>query len=121
MSDRYPTPQFRRTALAPGILGAIVLLAGVALLETDGFIFIRFVVSILALILCVYAVQARQWWWIIGLVPITLLWNPVVEFSIDRVLFLGAHYIAVLIFIATGIFVKIRNLDDRNQRPNKRS
>ncbi len=115
-ASRYPTPEFRRTALAPGILGAIVLFAGVALIATDGFIAIRFAVSILALILAVFALQATQWWWLLGLVPIAVLWNPVVPIELDRDLFLGAHYVAVLVFIATGLFVKIRNPEDRNKR-----
>jgi hypothetical protein len=64
----YPTPKFRRPALAPGILGAIVLIAGLALLDNPGgYLFIKFGVAILALIMCVFAWQARQWWWIIGL------------------------------------------------------
>lgn len=67
-----------RSALAPGLLGAIVLLAGLALLDVDSFIIIRYVVSILAFIICVFAVQAKAWWWLIALIPIAVLWNPVI-------------------------------------------
>lgn len=116
MSASYPTPQFSRTALAPSIIAAIALLAGVALIETDTFTVIRYVVSILALIVIVFAWNAKQWWWLIGLVPIVVAWNPVVPLDFDDNVWLGMQYIAALVFIAAGIRIKIRNPDDRNRR-----
>jgi hypothetical protein len=116
MSATYPTPKFRRTALAPGILGALVLLAGIALLGTDGFTVIRFAASILALIVAVFAWQARQWWWLLGLVPIAVLWNPIVPFGFDGDGWLGAQYGGALVFIAAALLISIRNPDDRNSR-----
>jgi hypothetical protein len=113
----YPTPEFRRTALAPGILGAIVLLAGLALIGSDAFTWIRFAVSILALIVCVYAVQAKQWWWLLPLVPVVIAWNPVFPFDTRPVqLWFGLQYLAAGVFIAAGIFIRIPNADDRNAR-----
>lgn len=113
----YPTPAFRRTALAPGILGAIVLFAGFALLDSDGFTFIRFGVAILGLIVAVYAWQAAQPWWLIGLVPIVILWNPVFPITIpSETVWLGMQYVAALIFIVAGIRIKVPNPDDRNRR-----
>ncbi|MBB5641673.1 DUF6804 family protein [Cryobacterium roopkundense] len=68
---------FTRSDLAPGMLAALTLLAGLALLASDGFTIIRSFVSILALILCVFVIQAKTWWWLIALAPIAVLWNPV--------------------------------------------
>ncbi|GAB3606830.1 hypothetical protein GCM10027413_22390 [Conyzicola nivalis] len=116
MSASYPTPQFRRTALAPGILGALVLLAGIALIGSDAFTIIRFAVCALALIVSVFAWQARMWWWIIGLGPIALLWNPVFPVELDDNTWLTVEYVAALVFIAAGILIKIRNPEDRNRR-----
>ena len=116
MSATYPTPQFRRTALAPGLLGAIVCLAGLAAIDGDIFTLIRFLVSIIALIVAVFAWQAKQWWWIIGLAPIVVLWNPVWPIDLDHDVWLAAHYIAALVFIATAVFIRVRNPDDRNRR-----
>ena len=116
VTDRYPTPQFRRTALAPAILAAIVLLAGTALLGTDGFTFIRFGVSILALIVAVFAWQARQWWWLPIFAGVAIVWNPVLPLALEGDLWLGLQYIAAIAFIAAGVLVKIRNEDDRNRR-----
>jgi hypothetical protein len=116
VSATYPTPEFRRTALAPGILGAIVLLAGVALISSDAYLVIRFAVSILALIVTVFAWQARQWWWLPFLLAIAVVWNPVLIVPLDGDLWLGLHYVAAIVFIAVGILVKIRNPEDRNKR-----
>lgn len=113
MSASYPD-RYRRTALVPALLGAGALIGGVALIETDGFTVIRYLVSILALIVAVFAWQARQWWWLAGLVPIAVLWNPV--FPIDLGvpdLWLGLQYIAALVFIATGILVKVKDTEKR--------
>jgi len=116
VTDRYPTPQFRRTALAPAILAAIVLLAGTALLGTDGFTFIRFGVSILALIVAVFSWQARQWWWLPIFAAVAIVWNPVLPLALEGDLWLGLQYVAAIAFIAAGVLVKIRNEDDRNHR-----
>jgi hypothetical protein len=116
----YPTKAFRRTALAPGILAAIVLLAGVALIDSSAFVWIEFPTAILALIVSWYAFQARQWWWIAPLLAIAVLWNPILPIAIDGRIWVGAQYIAILVFILAGIFIKIRNEDDRNARIRKR-
>jgi len=116
MSDRYPTPQFRRTALAPGILTAIVLFAGLPLIDTDGYIVIQFAVSILALILCVFAWQAKQWWWLIGLAPIAVLFNPVLPVDLDPGFIPILHYLSVLVVVAAAVFIRVPNPEDRNRR-----
>ncbi len=116
MSNRYPTPEFRRTALAPGVLCAIVLLAGVALVGQDGYVVIRFAVSILALIVAVFAWQARQWWWIPLLAAVSVAFNPVVVVPLEGDLLLGAHYVSALALIVVAVLVKVRNPEDRNRR-----
>ena len=113
MSASYPT-RSRRTALAPAILAAIALLIGVAFITTDGFIIVRYAVAILALIVAVFAWQARQWWWIVVLVPIAVLWNPILPIDIGQPdLWLGLQYVAVLVFIAPGILIKVEDKDDK--------
>jgi hypothetical protein len=113
----YPTPAFRRTALAPGILGAIVLIAGIALLGSGGFTWILFAASILALVVAVYAWQAAQPWWLIGLVPIAILWNPVWPITLPSDQVWGAlQYVAAIIFIAAGVLIRIPNPDARKRR-----
>jgi hypothetical protein len=100
-------PTFTRSALAPGLLGAIGLMAGLALLDSDGFLVIRFLVTILALILCVFVIQAKTWWWLIGLVPIAVLWNPVVVIELHGQGWVAAQFFAALLFIIVGVVTKV--------------
>jgi hypothetical protein len=113
----YPTPKFRRIALAPGILGAMVLLAGLALLDDEAaFLWIRFPVSILAIIVAVFAWQASKWWWLIGLAPIAVLWNPVWVIVLHGQVWVALQFVGAIVFIAAGILIKIRNPEDKNRR-----
>jgi hypothetical protein len=106
-SDRYGAPAFRRLALAPGLLAAIVLIAGFALIEGDGFIYIRYAVAILALIIGYFAFQAKQWWWMPLLLAIAVVWNPVIPFDFSGIYWYGAQYVAIVVFILTAIFIKV--------------
>ena len=106
--DRYGRPAFRRTALAPGLLAGIALLVGTALIESDAFIVFRYIVAILALIVLVFAFQAKHWWWIPVMLAIAVLWNPVFPIDIDGPLWVGAQYIAILVFVVAGVLIKVR-------------
>ena len=108
VSKKPAEVELTRPALAPGILGAIVLFAGLALLESDGFTVIRFAVAILALIVAYFAVAAKQWWWLIGLVPIAVLWNPVWVIDLHGQFWVAGQYAAALVFIAAGVLTKVR-------------
>ena len=113
----YPTPAFTRPALAPGLLGAIVLLAGLALLDNDSaYFWIKAVVAVLALILCVFAWQAKQWWWLLGLVPVAIVWNPVWPLDLHGQGWVAAQFVAALVFIVAGVLIKVRNPENRNRR-----
>ncbi|MGV8884045.1 MAG: DUF6804 family protein [Microbacteriaceae bacterium] len=116
MTDRYPTPEYRRTALAPGVLAAIVALAGIALIGTDGFTVIRFAVSILALIIAVFAWQARQWWWTVALAVIAVMFNPVVPIDVGPDVLLALHFAAAAVFTVAALTIRARNTEDRNKR-----
>ncbi len=106
-ANRYGTPTFRRTALAPGLLAAIVLIAGFALIEGSGFIYIQYVVAILALIIGWFAIQAKQWWWLPLLLAIAVIWNPIFPFDFHGAYWFGAQYVAILVFVLVAIFVKV--------------
>ncbi len=107
MSASYPTPA-RRTALIPAIIAVLALLAGVVLIGTDGFTVIRFIVSIFALIVAVFAWQSLQWWWLPLLAAIAVLWNPVLPIDLGLPdLWLGLQYVAALVFLSAGILIKV--------------
>ncbi len=108
MSARYPDRRTRRTALIPALIAVIALLIGVALIDTGVFTVIRYVVSIFALIVAVFAWQARHWWWLIGLVPIAVLWNPVLPIELGMPeLWLALQYLAAVLFIAAGLLIRV--------------
>lgn len=113
MSASYPT-RTRRTALVPSLLVVVALLIGVAIIDTGGFTVIRYIVSIFALIVAVFAWQARQWWWLIGLIPVAVLWNPVfpIELGLPD-LWLGLQYAAAIVFIAAGILIKTEDTPEK--------
>jgi hypothetical protein len=115
----YPTRSFRRTALAPGILGAIVLLAGLALLDDPAaFYWIKTVVAILAAIVGVFAWQARQWWWLPVLAVMVVAWNPIWPIDFHHwVGWLIAQYLGAVVFLVIGVLIKVPNEDDRNRKP----
>jgi uncharacterized membrane protein len=120
VTNRYPTKSFRRTALAPGILAAIVLLAGLALLDSTEFFWIRTVTAILAAIVCVYAWQSRQWWWLVPLAAVIVLWNPIWPLDLHQdTVWLALQYVAVILFIVCGILIKVPNPDDKNRQMSK--
>ena len=105
--DRYGDPGFRRFALAPGLIGAFVLLVGILLIGQEFYIAIRLLTAIFALIMAVFAVQAKQWWWVLPLIPVVVLWNPIVPIDLPEGFQLGAHYIAIVIMVLVGLRVKV--------------
>ncbi len=102
-----PVADFLRPALAPGLLGAIVLLAGLALTDTAWFVPVRFVVTILALIMCVFAVRGRVWWSLPLLAAIAVLWNPVVVLPIEDRTWQAFQFLAALVMVVSGILIKV--------------
>jgi hypothetical protein len=106
-ADRYGAPKVRRTALAPGLLAAIVMIAGFALIGQDAYIVIEYAVAILALIVAWFSFQAKQWWWIPPLLAIAVIWNPVIPFHFSGAYWFGAQYVGILVFVLAAIFVKV--------------
>jgi hypothetical protein len=110
-------PNFTRPALAPGILAAIVLFVGVALIDSSWFIAVRFVVAILAVIIAWFAIQGQKWWWLIALVPIVVLWNPVFPLGLAGTGWMSAQLIAPIFLVAAGVMITVpREESERSRR-----
>ena len=109
MPGRTPaTIEYQRNALAPGILGAIALIAGIALIGHDYYTAIRFIVAILAVIIGWFALQARQWWWAPVMLAVAVVWNPLYPFAFSGAWWAGAHAVAAAIFLTAGALIKMR-------------
>lgn len=107
IDDRYGRRPERR-ALAPAVLAVIVLLAGLALLDSDGFVWIRYAVSILSLIIAVFVWQARRWAWLPVPIVIAVLWNPAVPFPFSGKPWAIGQLVAAVALLATGFFASKR-------------
>jgi hypothetical protein len=104
--DRYGSAEFSRAAIGPGLLGAIALLAGLALIGSSWFIGVQFAACLFACILCVIAVQAKAWWWLIGLVPVVVLWNPVFPLTLEAQWWRLAGIVGAAVLVAAGLFIR---------------
>jgi len=100
-------PAFTRPALAPGLLAAIALLAGTALLDSDVFTVFRYVVSIFALIVLVFAYRGRAWWALPLLAAVAVLWNPVFVVPVEAQVWQALQFVAAALMIAVGVLVKV--------------
>lgn len=105
--DRYGRTDTARTAFVPAVLAAIALLIGTALIGTGGFTVIEYVVAIFALIVLVFAAQARAWWAVPLLAAAAVLWNPVVPFGFDGPWWFTAQVVAAVVFVVIGVQVKV--------------
>jgi hypothetical protein len=110
-------PTFSRPALAPGILAAIVLMAGVGFMDNSWFLAVHFVVTILAVIIGWFAIQAKQYWWLVVLIPIIVLWNPVFPLPLSGDGWFAAQLIAAIPFVAAGVIIRVEaEPEDRHRR-----
>lgn len=104
-------PAFTRPALAPGLLGAVALIVGVVMIDSGLFVGFRYVVSILALIMLVFAVRGRTWWALPLLAAVAVVWNPVVVIPLSGQPWAVLQFVAAGVFIAAGIVVKVPTED----------
>ena len=95
-----------RPTLLPAVLCATALVAGIFVLGSDGYLIIRFAVSILALVVAVIATQNDKWPWALPAVAIAILWNPVYPFDFSGPLWLGGHVIAAAAMLAIALYLR---------------
>ena len=100
-------PQPARLALAPGFLGAIVLMAGLALIGSENYTWIEYPAAILAAIAGWFAIQARHWVFVAALAAILVIWNPVLPLPLPDIAFQGLSIAGAATFIAAGVLIKV--------------
>jgi hypothetical protein len=105
-NDRRDDRGFQRNALAPSLLAAAALFVAPALLENEWFLAIRFTVAILALIMAWFAVQAGQWWWLLMLIPVAIVWNPIFPLPLAGPVWVAAQPIAAVAVLVAGALIR---------------
>ena len=100
-------PDFTRPALAPGLIAAIVLLACVAFLDAPAFVAVRWGVTVLALIVLVFALRGRAWWALVVTAVIAVCWNPLVTVPIPGQVWAALQIVAAALFVVMGLAVKV--------------
>jgi hypothetical protein len=100
-------PDFLRPALAPGLLGAVVLTVGAFLLDSSLFTIVRFAVAILALIVLVFAWRGRTWWALPLLAAIAVCWNPVWVLPLSGQPWAAMQFAAAVVFVAAGVLIRV--------------
>ena len=103
---------FTRPALAPSLLAAVVLLACVAFLDAPAFVFARWGVTVLALIVVVFAIRGRVWWAAVLTAAVAVLWNPVLTVPLPGQVWAALQLVAAALFIVVGILVKVPRTSD---------
>ncbi|MBO1740990.1 DUF6804 family protein [Leifsonia sp. TF02-11] len=98
-------PAYNRAALAPGLIGALALLFGLGL--EPWYVWVQYAVCVLALILCVFAWQAKRRWWLVGLIPIAVLWNPIWPIPGLAPALAVLSLAAAVVFVVAGLTIKI--------------
>ena len=107
-AQKQRTPStYQRNALAPAMIAAAMLFVAPALLGGAWSAVVLFVVSILALIVAWFAVQARQWWWAPVFVAIAVVWNPVLPFAFEGPVWTAAQPVAAVVFLVAGALIKV--------------
>lgn len=106
------SPSKQRNALLPAALATIALVIAPAIIDSEWFTIIRFVVAILALIVAWFAVQARHWWWVPVFLAIAVAWNPVLPIAWSGWWWTLAQPVAALAFLAAGILIATPRADE---------
>jgi hypothetical protein len=118
---RTPEPIPTRPALAPALVAAIALFAGVALIGNTWFVVILYVVAIFAAIMAVYAVQAGKPFWLALFVPVIVLWNPIFPLPYadwfagsEGLPWIVAQPVAAVLLVVAGIFIRGERIPERD-------
>ncbi|GAB2526480.1 DUF6804 family protein [Paramicrobacterium agarici] len=100
--------QMIRPSLLPAVLGAMALLAGLALITTDLFLYVRFAASILSLIMIVMTIQTKKWYWGLPLLAIAVMWNPAWPVQLPPQGWELASLLGSGLFITVGMLFRVR-------------
>jgi hypothetical protein len=85
---------------------AAVLFLSPVILKTEWSAIVLYVVSIGALIVGWFGLQAKQWWWGVVFAAVAVLWNPVFPFGFGGTIWTLAQFVAAVVFLVAGVLIK---------------
>ena len=112
--SRYPE-ETMRPGIVPGVLGAIAVLLGLWLFDTEWFYAVRIATAIFAAILVVMCFQARKPATFVAaalLVVIVIIWNPVVDVTgvfrgVASQVWMFVELAAAAVMLWSGIVIRV--------------
>lgn len=117
-ASRYgerPDPGLRRLALIPGLIAALALLIGITAIADGPFVVVRYIATIFAAIVAVFAFQARQFAWLPVFAVIAVLWNPVWPIAVPDPWWTAAQYVAAIVFLVAGWIIRVPISEDQRR------
>lgn len=103
---------FTRPGLAPALIAAAVLVFCVGFVNDSGFFLVRLGVTVLALIIVVFAIQGRNWLAAAAMAAAAVLWNPVLPVPTGGPTWAALQFVGSAAFIAVGIFLRVPTRED---------
>jgi thiamine transporter ThiT len=83
--------------------GALIAFAAILDLPSGLYMFVRLVLTAAAISLIVFSVRRGDQAWLFGLIPIALLWNPVIPVYLSRAVWLPLDLAAAAFFVVYAV------------------
>ncbi|WP_066518940.1 DUF6804 family protein [Curtobacterium ammoniigenes] len=103
---------FTRPGLAPALIGAAVLTFCASFVNDAGFFAVRLGVTVLALIILVFAAQGGRWIAATVVAAIAVLWNPVLVIPLTGPLWMALQFVGSAVLVAVGILLRVPVRED---------
>jgi hypothetical protein len=105
-----------RPEFAVSAAGALFAFAAILDLPSGIYTFVRLVLTGAAIALIVFSVRRGDHAWLFGLIPIALLWNPVIPVYLSRATWLPLDLAATALFVVYAVSLTRKK---RKQKPGR--
>lgn len=94
-----------KSALPLGIVGATLSIIALGDLPYGYYTFLRIAITTIAILLSVAAVKTGDKGWLWVLVPIGIVWNPLIPVFLSRETWAGLNLLAALMLVLAGAYL----------------
>lgn len=88
------------------VVGAFLALIAITNLPYGYYTFARIAITAISVILIVFSVRAGVGGWLFGLIPVAILWNPIIPVYLSRGAWLPLDLLATAFFLCFAIFTR---------------